>query len=169
MDIKRLLGKTIEWVKKYRYALLVLAIGLVMMVIPNNDQLNATQDPEMTNEIVAEDTLEDKLTSILSQVQGAGEVQVILSIAAGKETIYQTDENTNTDSDSNNLDKDTVTITDADRNQFGLVRQVNPAVYQGAVVICEGADNPSVKLALIDAVSKLTGLGANCIAVLKMK
>jgi stage III sporulation protein AG len=39
----------------------------------------------------------------------------------------------------------------------------------GAVVIAQGADDPSIKLAIVDAVTKATGLGANKISVLKMK
>ena len=47
--------------------------------------------------------------------------------------------------------------------------QVNPARFLGAVVVCQGADDPQVRLQVIDAVSKATGLRSNCIAVLKMK
>jgi stage III sporulation protein AG len=39
----------------------------------------------------------------------------------------------------------------------------------GAIVLCQGADVPSVRLAIVDAVSKVTGLVANQISVLKMK
>lgn len=169
MDVKGLFEKITDGIKKYRYAILVLAIGLVLMVIPSREQNTATNASELPIETVNDETLEDKLVTVLSQVSGAGEVQVILSVATGKETVYQTDENRNNNGDSISSSTNTVTVTDADRNQSGLVRQENPAVYQGAVVICQGADNPSVKLALIDAVSKLTGLGTNCIAVLKMK
>jgi stage III sporulation protein AG len=64
---------------------------------------------------------------------------------------------------------DTVTVTDSDRNENGLIRQINPPVYSGAVVVCQGADNPQVKLSIIDAVGKLTGLGSDKISVIKMK
>ena len=63
----------------------------------------------------------------------------------------------------------TVTITDSERSQSGLVKQVNPPTYLGAVVICQGADDPEVRLSVVNAVSKATGLGANKISVLKMK
>ena len=39
----------------------------------------------------------------------------------------------------------------------------------GALVVCDGADSASVRLAIIQAVSSLTGLGSNKIAVVKMK
>jgi stage III sporulation protein AG len=36
-------------------------------------------------------------------------------------------------------------------------------------VVCQGADDPVVKLLIVDAVSKVTGLGADKISVMKMK
>ena len=39
----------------------------------------------------------------------------------------------------------------------------------GAIVVCQGGDNATVRLAIIEAVSNVTGLGADKISVLKMK
>ena len=63
----------------------------------------------------------------------------------------------------------TLIITDEKRAEKGLIRQVNPPVLQGAVVVCQGADAPKVKLAVVDAVMRATGLSSNQICVLKMK
>lgn len=169
MDIKALPEKIYALFKKYRYALLVLAIGLVLMAIPGtreNSETKKTDDAQISQ---PEPLLEERLNVILSQVSGAGQVRVILTVAEGEEIVYQTNDDTSNTNDSDNISVDTVTVTDAQRNQSGLVRQVNPVIYQGAVIVCQGADNSSVRLALVDAVSKLTGLGANCISVLKMK
>ena len=140
------------------------------MAIPStgnhNNEKESSHSPDTMQ---AEPTLEEKLSAILSQVEGAGDVQVILTVAAGEEVVYQTDDDYSVTGDSNTTKVDTVTVTDADRNQNGLVRQVNPPVYQGAIIVCEGADDPSVQLAMVNAVSKITGLGANRISVLKMK
>lgn len=169
MDIKNILAKILDLTKKYRYAVFVLLIGLVLMCIPG---LNTQSDDTVSNrqeEQVIETALEDKLSKILSQVNGAGRVQVILTIAAGEEVVYQTDNDETNTADSSAKNTETVTITDANRNQNGLIRQVNPALYQGAIIVCEGADNATVHLAIVDAVSKITGLGSNRISVLKMK
>ena len=71
--------------------------------------------------------------------------------------------------DSNNQTLKTVIITDSQRSESGLIRQVNPAAYKGAIVVCQGADSPSVRLAVTQAVSKITGLGTDSICVLKMQ
>lgn len=169
MDIKNILAKILDLIKKYRYAVLVLLIGFVLMTIPDLKTQSDDTVSDIQEEPITETSLEDKLSKILSQVNGAGRVQVILTIAAGEEVVYQTDNDETNTADSSAKNTDTVTITDADRNQNGLIRQVNPALYQGAIVVCEGADNATVHLAIVDAVSKITGLGANRISVLKMK
>lgn len=169
MEMKAFTKKITEGIKKYRYAVLVLVIGLILMAIPGWGKNSEQTKTEIKSEAVSEPSLEAKLLSVLSQVEGAGEVRVILTVAAGEKTVYQTDDDFNSDADSDTTSIDTVIVADAARNQLGLVQQIIPAVYQGAVIVCQGADNPSVKLALVDAVSKLTGLGANCISVLKMK
>ena len=139
------------------------------MAVPGTTQNTDSVETTTVNENIHEATLEEKLASILSQVDGAGKVQVILTAAAGEEIIYQTNNDLTSNDESNSTDVDTVTITDSERNQTGLIRQVNPPIYQGAIVVCQGADDPTVQLAIVDAVSKLTGLGANRISVLKMK
>lgn len=169
MDLKNILAKILDLTKKYRYAVLVLIIGLVLMSIPsiNSHKEDAVSDSDI--ETIDEPALEEKLSQILSMVNGAGKVQVILTVAAGEEVVYQTDNQKTNTTDSSAINEETVTLTDANRNEKGLIRQVNPAAYQGAIVVCEGADNPTVHLAIVDAVSKITGLGANRISVLKMK
>lgn len=169
MGIKPFLEKLLGIIKKYRYAVLVLVIGLVLMTMPDLSKPTEERNAQVTENSAAEVTLEEKLANILTQVDGAGRVQVILTVAAGEEVVFQTDDDETVSTDSTTTKLDTVTVTDADRNQNGLIRQINPAVYQGAIIVCEGADNPTVRLAIADAVSKITGLGTNRISVLKMK
>jgi stage III sporulation protein AG len=114
-------------------------------------------------------SVEERLAQILRQVKGAGEVQVLLTEASGEETIYQINGNTSSSDTSSSSKQDTVTITDSQRNEQGLVRQKNPPKYMGVVVVCQGGDQATVRLAIIDAVSKAIGLGADKISILKMK
>lgn len=150
--------------RRYKYALLILAVGLFLMCLPSGSD---NQD-EAIPETVEPDTQVDiatQLEQILSQIDGAGKVQVMLSPATGEETYYQTDDDRGTDSDRS----DTVIITDADRAQQGLVRKIDPPTYLGAIVVCQGADRATVRLAIVEAVSHVTGLGTDRISVLKMK
>lgn len=168
MDIKASIEKVLALLGKYRYAALILVLGVALMLLPSTSQRQESE-PEETAARSTELSVEQRLSQLLSQIQGAGKVEVMLSLSAGEQTVYQTDTGTSTDGDRSSMESDTVTVTDSERNQSGLVTQINPPVYQGAVIVCQGADNPKVKLAIVDAVSKYTGLGADQISVLKMK
>lgn len=146
---------------KYRYAALILAIGLALMLIPGPSSDPATEPTSAPP--ISEQTDAEILEALLTSIKGAGRVEVLLSYAAGERIIYQTD------TDDGFQRSDTVTVTDSERNQSGLVVQKLPAEYLGAVIVCQGAGNPSVRLAIVDAVSKFTGLGAHEISVLEMK
>lgn len=157
---------------RYKYVILVLAIGIILMVIPGRTDeaadapANANTATQVTDE---KQSLSDELSAVLSQVEGAGKVQVVLTISAGEETYYQSDDEITTGQDTGTTRRSTVIITDSQRGQNGLIRQINPPVYQGAIIICQGADSPVVRLAMIEAVSNATGLGTDRISVLKMK
>lgn len=159
-----------QFLTKYKYVFLILLIGVLLMILPvsekNTQQAADTPPVEATQEV---ETLQDQLSALLSQMEGAGKVQVLLTQATGEKTLYQTDEDSTTANQSETKRTDTVILTDSSRNEVGLVRQIDPPTYLGAVVLCQGADNSAVKLAITQAVSNATGLGYHKITILKMK
>ena len=96
-------------------------------------------------------------------------MSVLLTEKEGSQTLYQTDSQTDADESGSRRTDDTVLIEDENRTESGLVRQTLGPVYRGAVILCQGADDPSVKLAVVEAVRCVTGLGADQISVQKMK
>lgn len=163
MEQLNILQKIKDLLGKYKYVLLIIAVGIVLMMWPDNSSINDELQSESAS-IVQPDT-EELLETILCKIKGAGRVEVMLTTARGSETIYQLD----TDQSENQARHDTVIVTGADRAQSGLITQINPPLYQGAIVVCDGADDPTVRLNIVEAVSKATGLGASSISVLKMK
>ena len=168
MELRSMKEKLNAGFKKYKYAVLVLLIGLGFMLIPagreDSDELNKHSVQETSTP-----STEERLEQILSKIQGAGEVDVLLTQVKGERVQYQTDMDASDSESASSNRVNTVVITDAQRNESGLVVQIEPPVYMGAIVVSKGADDPSVKFAIVEAVSKVTGLGANQITVLKMK
>ena len=168
MELKQLFGKLGTVLNKYRYAALVFVIGLALVLLPTKNK-KQTDIPQETMPNLRQTIEIDALEEVLKSIQGAGDVKVLLSIANGEETLYQKDiDISDSDGSSSNRDE-TVLVTDAQRAESGLIRQVNPPVYLGAIVVCEGADNAAVRLSITQAVSKITGLSTDHICVLKMK
>ena len=159
--------KIFDFVKKYKYALLVFLAGVILMSVPIGSDTKKTET--ITNLAESyEDQVARQLSEILSKMHGVGKVEVLLTISQSGKTIYQT--NINQTAGENGSSKlETVIITDSDRNESGMIQQVISPIYQGAIVVCQGADNAGVRLAIVEAVSKITGLGADKISVVKMK
>lgn len=157
-----------DLINKYKFVILILLIGIVLIRIPgeNNDVTDESGIMPAPDTILS---LEQQLEELLSHIKGAGEVRIVLTTAVGEEILYQSDHDESVNGDDSTIRIDTITVKDSDDNETGLIKQINPPVYLGAVVVCQGADSPAVRLAITEAISRATGLGADKISVLKMK
>lgn len=151
-----------EYIRKYRFAALILLLGLILMLVSQSEEPKQEIPLTVKSET---DTLQDALSEMLSKVTGAGNVKVLLSRAAGEEILYQTD----VDISGEDVRKQVVIIQNSEREETGLIRQINPPIYQGAIILCQGADSAQVRLSMIRAVMSATGLTSDRITVLKMK
>ena len=167
MDRIDAVNKAKELLGKYKYVLLILCVGILLMSLP--DSKEPTEQPELFTVQETPATRTEELEAILGQIAGVGKVKVLLTEAAGAETVYQTNEDRNTSGDSESRRVETVIISDSARGEQGLIRTVTPPVYLGAIVVCQGGDNPSVKFSVVQAVSSVTGISSERITVLKMK
>ena len=153
--------------KKYRYAIGILAVGVILMMIPKQE--TTFEEVQVTAKSDYVESVSAQLSALLSKMDGAGKVEVLLTYSCGEETIYQINEKTTGSSGADSSSVDTVIISDAQRSEYGLVKQVNPAKCLGAIILCQGAESPALRYSIIEAVSKATGLGTDKISVLKMK
>ena len=155
-----------EYLQKYRYVLLVLLAGILLMCLPTGGTEPDTQQPQAAPQ-PSQPELQDALAELLSQIAGAGEVRVLLTQAAGEQTLYQTDEDISNQETSSQIRRETVLVSGD--TQTGLIRQILPPSYRGAIVLCQGADNAQIRLSIVQAVANATGLTSDKITVLKMK
>lgn len=165
LELKSLLP---EAVKKYRLAALVLLLGIVLLMMPGKTKESSQLQPQ-TPPAQSQDPLQQQLEELLSRLEGAGKVKVLLSPRSGAQTYYQTDEDESRTADTAERRTQTVMVTSSDRSQSGLVVRVDPPAYLGAVVLCQGGDRPGIRLAVVEAVSAVTGLTSDKISVGKMK
>lgn len=154
--------RALELMKQYRYGILILLLGIGLMLLPTG---KSDKKADLTQQITDTVTMSDSLEEILSHIEGVGKVKVMLTESSGEITIYQED----TDHSGESVREDTVLVTGESRQEMGLIRQVIPPKYQGAVVVCQGGDRAAVRLSIVDAVASVTGLTSDKITVLKMK
>lgn len=169
MDIQKLKLRIIESISKYKYACIVLLVGIILMIIPGKEDRTQLVAEEKITTVSAEEKIQQQLEEILSRIHNAGKVKVMLTVLQEERTIYQTDSTYTQSEDQTDSRTQTVIVTDNQRAESGLVCQRFPPIYKGAIIVAEGGDLASVKLAIVDAVSDATGLGADKISVLKME
>jgi len=153
-----------EVLKKYGCVFVMVLIGILLMTAPVSADKKEESDITV-NRPEIQKSLEEKLEDMLCRISGAGKVKILLTQKSGERTVYQIDENQSKDS----IKKETVLISGSQRNEEGLIVQVIPPDYLGALILCQGADNANVRLNIVTAVMSVTGLSSDHIAVVKMK
>lgn len=150
----------LEKCKGGKYALLVLLLGALLLLLPkrSDDERTAAPVPEEGISAPAFDLAqqEEKLSLAVSSIAGAGETRVVLSMrsSAARELAAENGE--------------AVIVSKGSGKQAPVeLRYVYPE-YLGALVICEGAADAHVRLAVTEAVQAVTGLGADRITVAQM-
>ena len=169
MDVSGYALKVKNILFRFRYPVLIVLVGIVLLTLPGKNKTTVSGVTTSSASANVSITPAQELTDILQQIKGVGRVKVLLTVSKGEKTEYQTDEDQSVSETGSDVRKETVIIRDADDNEMALITQIISPEYLGAIVVCEGADDAGVKLAVLEAVSKATGLRSDKISVLKMK
>ncbi len=125
---------------------------------------------------------EERLENILTAVEGAGKVKVMITVAASEKEILGKDREsvsgnlTETDSEGgsrsnveNQVQEEVIYLTDGEGNRIPYVVQTQLPQVTGVVVVAQGAGNEVIKENIIEAVEVLFNLSKHKIKVIKMK
>ena len=163
--------KLISYVKKYKYVALVVLAGVVLMLLPSGkgEQQTSSDQPVNVSEAYSLAETEKRLEQLLGRIRGVGQVQVMLTLKSGSSLQLAENRSTSLRDTENRQDRDVVTLNRGSGYEDVVVTEQTYPVYQGAVVVCQGAGDSGVNLAVIQAVSVLTGLGSDKITVVQWK
>lgn len=157
------------FLKQYKFVLLVIAAGLVLLLLPVGDDTAENRTTEGVvggEEDFSVEALEEELSGILSRIEGAGEVSVMLTVRTGMERVLAVDRDAVEGNGEHELREEVVVISAEAGEEVVLIGQNYPT-FQGALVVCSGGDDPEVRLQITRALSALTGLGSGRITVCK--
>ena len=170
--VNELPKKILAALKKYKYAVLVLLLGIALMLLPFGKK-EETTETEVQVETLSDEAyaqaLEQRLEDMLCQVSGAGQVRVMLTLQTGSRTEYQTDTQISDSETQSQEERKTVILSEGSAYDKAAVSAVQYPRFQGALILCQGADQSTVRLSLVNAVAALTGLSSGQITVIKMK
>ena len=165
---KRKLRAPLEVLNKYKYVLLVAALGVVLLLWPGSKA--EEKAPESGSPSGGEAELrktEAAMEEILGKISGVGRVDVMLTLQSGSELVLAEEGSLRYSGDSRTPDSYERSNKPVTSSGGVVVTQEMYPRYRGALVVCDGGGNDSVRLQIISAVSALTGLGSDRIAVVK--
>lgn len=128
------------------------------------------------------EVMEKELEELLTCMEGAGKVKVMITLQSTGEDIVEKDrpatrsnrtENDGAGGSRNTNDMDsgetTVFITDAEGRQIPYVRKTMQPSVAGVAVMAQGGGNEAVRRNISEAIQALFGIDANKIKIAKMK
>ncbi len=166
---------------------LIFLIGIVFLLIGGSLKdftgvAEETEESEPTLQLLespqstSASDLEVRLSDILSKVEGAGAVEVMVTYKSSEEKILAVDSYLE-QSGSNELGKEvtskeeisTVLVEDASRSTEPFVIAEKMPAVEGVIIVAEGGDNSIIQQGLHSAVQAVLGVEAHKITILKMK
>lgn len=167
--------------KKNVENLVFFLISIVIIIIVSGyifkeDETVQTKVENSSNFFDSE-TFEKKLADILSKIEGAGSVDVMVSYQAGVETVPLLDtkdrstvtkengSDTSRVTEQNDVETSIIFNQEKNGNKNPYISKTIMPKVEGVIVTCDGGGDVTVKADIISAVQAVTGVNANKIQV----
>ncbi len=150
--------------------------------VDNNKKLAAVNQVEtQIKQVPQEQNLSQKLESILSKIQGVGDVNVFINYSESSEVVAMYNENSKSSTTEETDVSGGVRKVQETDSQKDIIYQENEGVktpmtkkvvepkIEGAIITAKGANNIDVKTNIIQAVEAVTGLATHKIQVFEMQ
>lgn len=160
---KNILEKIVSDKKIHYFIIIILAVIAIFVCVGGFEKKeNAEQVILGSDEYVLD--LEKRLSKTLSEVEGAGDVSVIITVESGMETVLAT-EKTITET---NGGKEVVESPIIINGKTVVLKELYPKI-NGVVIVAEGANNITVMRKIQQATTSLLGVDLGRIEILTMK
>ncbi len=164
--------------KKLMLVVMLLVSGIILLLaseLVTTEETASLQSAETTSNTDLQEyseRLEQRLTSIISSIDGAGATRVMVTLESGSEDIYLHDfdygENADPSGKNSIERKDEYVIIDGSSGEQGIiVRRAEPKV-RGVAVVCEGGGSDQVRSQIVEAVTALLDISSARVSVAKM-
>lgn len=159
--------KKIKNIKNIEIIVTVFAISIVLLIYFSGSSIfsdTSTEGVEYIQTTSYIEELEIKLNNVLSQIENAGTVKVMITIDKKVENTYAINKEVKTTTSGNNTtttSKEEVVIV---QNKPIIISESLPKI-KGVIVVAQGADDVNVKLELLKAVQTLLDIDAKDIEI----
>lgn len=130
------------------------------------DQPEETAISVTLSEQQVEQALEQRITALLSSVEGVGHCRVMVTLESGTQTVYAADTRIVTNAEGQSTDT-TVLRVDTESGPVGLsLTQIQPTV-KGVAVVCAGGSDPVVCQRVTEVVTTAFHISERRVCVVK--
>ena len=157
-------------IKNIKHIELIVSIFAIFVAIliyfANTEIFSKSTTESVINKECTEyiDTLEEKLSNVLSHIEGAGNVKVLITIKSDTKQEFAVNKETKTTTSGNSTTTTTTEEIVVVQNKPVVVNETLPQI-KGVIVVAQGASSINVKLELLKAVQTLLNIEANNIEI----
>ena len=160
-------------IARYKYALIILLVGILLLYAGGGARDKPEQsEPRMegTEQAFALDSFEMRLEKKLSQIAGIGRVTLMLSLEESGQSVYASNIRQTDNGQQNGSYESTLsTVSDGSYGEQPVRIKETCPTFRGAVVLCDGAQDSRVRLAVTEAIRAVCGLRTDRISVIQME
>lgn len=162
---------------KKNTALAVIAVVFVVLFvivefIPESKSENTSRKDYYLSSSEYINNTEKKLEKILGNIDGAGRVNVMITLKNCYENVYATSNSSKQKTNGSQVeyenDEEYITLKNGSSSEECLVIKVYEPEIKGVAVVAEGAGNASVKKSLTETVCSVFGISSTKVSVEKM-
>ncbi len=168
--------------KRVNLIIMLCAAAALLIILPGTD-CAAGEEKTAYESDPAESyasSLEERLERTISEIEGAGETKVLITLQGGREYVYAREDQTSSDlsesvdpsgrqsSDERQDRQSNLIIIDTDQGEQALVcTELMPAV-NGVVVVCAGAGDPEVKEQIMAVVTTALNISSKRVCITQL-
>lgn len=160
-------------IARYKYALIILLVGILLLYAGGGARDKPEQsEPRMegTEQAFALDSFEMRLEKKLSQIAGIGRVTLMLSLEESGQSVYASNiRQTDNEQQNGSYESTLSTVSDGSYGEQPVRIKETCPTFRGAVVLCDGAQDSRVRLAVTEAIRAVCGLRTDRISVIQME
>ena len=168
--------------KKTQYLAVLLVVAIILAIYFSSLDTGGAKKTDdkaedgASAETISSDTeMEDRLKRVLSKVDGVGDVDVIINYESTAERVpafsedrqVSKSDSQDTSSETTSEKSDIATVQGNGASEALIVKENQPEV-RGVIVVAQGAEDISVRMNLLNAVTTLLNVSADKVEILKM-
>lgn len=170
------------WIKRWqtwskdKWMRLLIWLGLVGILLiavsewmPSRRQEAEEDTSAALTATQVEQALEQRITTLLRQVEGVGSCRVMVTLESDVQTVYATDTVSAVGADESTSYSEHYLTVDTDEGPVGLLLTHLQPTVKGVAVVCNGGDDPVVQQRVIQVVSTAFHISERRVCVVKQE